>query len=263
MHRIISKDGTAIAYEQIGVGPAVILIDGALGYRDMMGHRPLAAALAHACSAITYDRRGRGDSTNTHPYAVEREVEDIEALIDAAGGAACLYGHSSGAALALAASVRLGEKVAKLALYEAPYNDDRRAQQDWNAYVKRLDRLLADGHNDDAIALFMELTGAAAADVAGLRQAPFWAGLVAVAPTLAYDHSAILGPYAAVPVELAARAGMPALVLSGADSYPFMLDTARALSRALPRAQLLIMEGQTHEVQPEALAPLLIEFFGS
>ncbi len=261
MSYVISNDGTTIAYERIGAGPAVILIDGALGYRAFMGSCPLADALSDACSVITYDRRGRGESSDTLPYAVEREIEDIEALIDVVGGSVSLFGQSSGAALVLEAAIKLGAKATRLALYEPPYNDDPNAQQTWNAYITRLNQALAAGRNDDAVALFMALTGASAEDIAAVRQDPMWAGFAKVAPTLAYDHSALLGEYAAVPIELASRIQTPALMLCGGDSYPFMQVTARALSQALPRAQLRILDGQTHEVNPEVLAPILAEFF--
>src|SRR5215475_13526667 len=124
MKHVYSADGTTIAYDQTGTGPAVILVDGALGYQSLGFMAPIATTLSSYFTVITYDRRGRGESTDTQPFALEREIEDIEALIDEAGGEAFLYGISSGAALALEATIKLGHKVKKLALYEAPYDSD-------------------------------------------------------------------------------------------------------------------------------------------
>lgn len=212
-------------------------------------------------TVYNYDRRGRGDSGDTQPYAIEREIEDIEALIDLAGGSASLYGISSGAALVLEAALRLGDKVKKIALYEAPFNDDEQAKQTWNTYIKQLTEALAANRRGDAMALFMKLTGADDEGIKQVRQTPIWPVFEAVAPTLAYDHTAILGEYAAIPTEKASRVTIPALVMAGDASYPFMLETAAALAKAIPHAQHRILEGQTHEVAPEALAPVLIEFF--
>jgi pimeloyl-ACP methyl ester carboxylesterase len=133
------------------------------------------------------------------PYAVAREIEDIEALIDEAGGSAYLYGHSSGAALVLEAALRLGKKVKKLAMYEAPYNDDAQAQRTWKQYIKQLTEALAADRRGDAVALFMELVGTPADQIEAMRHAPAWPMFEALAPTLAYDHSAILGADASVP----------------------------------------------------------------
>lgn len=152
MKIIMSKDGTTIAFEKSGQGPAVILVNGAMGYREFFGGRPLAAELSKEFTVYDYDRRGRGESTDTHPYAVEREIEDIEALIDEAGGTVYLYGISSGAVLALTAAAKLGAaKVAKLALYEPPFNSsDDKAKQDFARYTKRMAELLEANQRGDA-----------------------------------------------------------------------------------------------------------------
>ena len=161
MKTVTSKDGTTIAFDQWGAGPAVILVDGALQYRAFdQGMAQLAELLSQHFTVIHYDRRGRGDSTDTQPYALEREIEDIEALIDEAGGSACLYGISSGAALAMEAAIALPNKVNRLVMYEAPYNDDEAARQAWREYVKQLKELLAANRNGDAVGLFMMLVGA-------------------------------------------------------------------------------------------------------
>jgi pimeloyl-ACP methyl ester carboxylesterase len=223
----------------------------------------LADLLSKHFTAIHYDRRGRGDSTDTQPYALEREIEDIEALIAYAGGSAHLYGISSGAALAMEAAIQLNDKVKKLAIYEAPYNDDDAAQQSWKDYTKQLGELLADGRHGDAVGLFMMLVGATADQVDEIRQTPMWPLWESIAPTLAYDHIAALGEDAAVPSERAAKLTVPTLVMDGGESFPFMHVTAMTLASAIPRAHHRTLPGQTHEVDSAVLAPVLIEFFES
>src|SRR5260370_6331012 len=225
---VTSKDGTRIAYDKIGHGPAVILVAGALCSRFSWGPA-LAKLLAPGLTVYNYDRRGRGDSGDTRPYALEREIEDIEAVIDEAGGSAYLYGHSSGAALALEAALRLGNTVKKLAMYEAPYNDDAEAQRAWKQYIKQLTEALAEDRRGDAVALFMELVGTPAAQIEAMRHSPAWPMFQAIAPTLPHDHSAILGEDASVPTERAAIVTAPTLVMNGGASYAFMYDTAQAL----------------------------------
>jgi pimeloyl-ACP methyl ester carboxylesterase len=262
METATSKDGTTIAFDRLGAGPALILVDGALQYRAFdQGGAQLADLLAPHFTVVRYDRRGRGDSTDTQPYAVAREIEDIEALINAAGGSAFVYGISSGAALAMEAAIKLGNTIKKLAMYEAPYNDDAVARQAWKEYTKQLRELLAADRRGDAVALFMMLVGATGDQVDGMRQAPVWPMFEAIAPTLAYDHIALLGDDAAVPTARAARVAVPALIMDGGASYPFMHVAAVALAHAMPHAQHRTLEGQTHEVAAEALAPVLVEFF--
>jgi pimeloyl-ACP methyl ester carboxylesterase len=207
-----------------------------------------------------HDRRGRGDSGDTLPYAVEREVEDIEALIDAAGGSAYISGISSGAALAMEAALRLGSKITKLAIYDPPYNDDEYGKQAWREFRKNLDQALAEGRRGDAVGLFMMLTGMPEEQLPEMRQYPFWDGLEAIAPTIAYD-AAVTGEDAAVPAERAARLTIPTLVMNGENSYPFMLQSGQTLAKAIPNAQYRVLAGQAHEVEPDAIAPALVEFF--
>ena len=261
MKTVRSKDGTRIAFDQQGEGPALILVDGALTTRASGSKPELARLLAQHFSVYSYDRRGRGDSEDTKPYALQREIEDIESLIDEAGGSAFLSGHSSGGCLALDATVKLGDKVKKLAIYEAPYNDDPEAQKAWGVYLKNLTDALASDRRGDAVALFMTLVGIPAAQIEGMRQAPFWRGLEALAPSLAYDHGGVMGDDLSVPVDQAARVGVPTLVMSGGNGAPFMQETAKTLAKAIPGARLRTLEGQTHDVSPEALAPVLVEFF--
>lgn len=262
MRTVTSKDGTTIAFDQSGKGPTVILVNGALGVRSFPFMIELATLLAPHFTVINYDRRGRGDSGDTLPYALEREIEDIKALIDEAGGSAFLYGISSGAALAMEAAIKLGNKVKKLAMYEAPYNSDDTARQAWKQYRKQLSELLAAGRRGDAVVLFMLYVGMPPEHVPGVRQHPMWPMFEAAGTTLAYDAAA-LGEDASVPTEQAARVAAPALVMDGGASYPFMHVTALALANVMPHAQHRTLEGQTHEVAAEAIAPVLIEFFNS
>jgi pimeloyl-ACP methyl ester carboxylesterase len=254
-----SKDDTPIAFDQSGQGPALILVTGAFTTRADWSS--LAASLAPHFSVFNYDRRGRGESGDTMPYAVEREIEDIDALITVAGGPAFLYAHSSGAALAMEAAIKLGDKVKKLAMYEAPYDDEPEAQRTWGAYIQQLTEALAAGRRGDAVALFMQYVGTPAEQIQAMRQTPAWPALEAIAPTLAYDHTYIIGKDRSVPVERAAQVRVPTLVMNGSASLPFMYETARMLSNAIPHAEHLTLEGQTHGPAIDVLVPVLTEFF--
>ena len=261
MNTLSSPDGTTIAYRKQGEGPALILVDGALTVHSAGSGPELARLLAPHFTVYGFDRRGRGESGDTLPYAVDREIDDIEALIDQAGGPAFLYGHSSGGPLAMRAAIRLGRKISKIAMYEPPYNNDPGAQESWSRYLRQLDQALAEDRRGDAVALFLRFVGTPAERVDEMRRAPFWPGLEAVAPTLAYDHAAIMGEPWSVPAALAARVPVPALVMTGDAGLEFMPDAARVLSQAIPRGQLRTLAGQTHEVKPDVLAPVLAEFF--
>jgi pimeloyl-ACP methyl ester carboxylesterase len=263
MDTFSSRDGTTIGYEVQGEGPALILVDGALSVHSSGSAADLVKLLAPHFTVCGFDRRGRGGSGDTLPYAVDREIEDIEALIDRIGGPAFLYGHSSGGPLAMRAAIRLGGKVSKIAMYEAPYNNDPGAQESWSQYLRQLKQALAEGRGADAVALFLRFAGTPAEQVDAIRSAQFWPAMAAVAPTLAYDHAAILGEPWSVPADLAARVQVPALVLAGDAGLPFMPDAARVLSQAIPRGQLRMLAGQTHAVDPRVLAPVLVEFFTS
>jgi pimeloyl-ACP methyl ester carboxylesterase len=259
MSKVKSKDGTMIAFEQSGKGPAVILVDGALCYRGFGPMGSLAPLLTPHFTVITYDRRGRGESADTQPYAVEREVEDIEALINAVGGSAFLYGISSGAALALEATLAPDSKVRKLAMYEAPYDSDSATLPAYKEYLKQLAEALAADRRGDAIAVFMKFVGTPMEQIEAMRHSPAWTLLEAVAPTLAYD-AAVLGKDRLVPAKRAAKAGVPTLVMNG-SVIPFMRVTAKTLAAVIPHAKHRTLEGQSHDVNPQVLAPLLVEFF--
>jgi pimeloyl-ACP methyl ester carboxylesterase len=260
MKQVTSKDGTTIAFDQSGQGQPIILVDGALVHRAFEGGTPLAAQLAPHFTVFVYDRRGRGESGDTQPYAIEREVEDIEALINEAGGSAFVYGISSGAALALEAALKLGSKIKKLAIYEPPYNADASARQRAREYSTKLRELIAAGRRGDAVAHFMGFVGMPAEAVAGMRQSPIWPIMEGIGHTLAYD-SAIMGEDHAVPAARAASVTVPTLVIAGGSDFPWMRDTATALATNIPGAQVRFLDGQGHNVAPEVLAPVLVEFF--
>ncbi len=260
MNTVISNDGTLIAFDRAGKGPAVILVDPALCYRGSGPMGLLAALLAPHFDVVTYDRRGRGESGDTQPFALEREVEDIEALINEVGGSAFVFGTSSGGCLALRAAIQLGSKIKKLAMYEPPYDSAPAAQPAWKEYRRQLIESLAAGRRGDAAALFMRFVGTPPDQIDGMRQSPIWPMFFeALAPTLAYD-AAVIGDDRSVPVERAAAVTVPTLVLNG-TVLPFMLDTAKALAKAMPHAQQRTLEGQSHDVDLHVLAPVLAEFF--
>lgn len=259
MNTVTSRDGTTIAFERSGEGPALILVDGALGSRSFGSMRPLAALLAPHFTVYAYDRRGRGDSGDTAPFAVEREIEDIDALIADAGGSAFVYGISSGAMLALEAARQRPNSITKLALYEPPYSIDEASIERFKEYRTQLGEVLAESRRGDAVELFMRLVGASDDGVAATRQSPAWPAFEAVAPTLAYDAAA-MGD-SSVPSERVASLTTPTLVMDGGASFPFMHTAADTLAAALPHAQRRTLEGQTHDVAGEVLAPVLVEFF--
>lgn len=260
MPETTSADGTTIAYENTGSGPALVLVDGAMCHRAAGPMRPLAALLRDRFTVYTYDRRGRGESSDTTPYAVAREVEDLQALIAQAGGEAYVYGISSGAALVLAAAAT-DPSITKLALYEPPFmaevEDGTRAK----VYTERLSELLGAGRRGDAVALFMTHVGVPPQAVAGMRAQPGWAALEAIAPTLAYDDQ-VLGD-GSVPRDLARAITVPALVLAGTAGPQGLQRAAKATAEALPTAGHRTLEGQTHDVSPDALAPVLAAFFAA
>lgn len=264
MDSVRSKDGTSIAYERMGEGPAVLLVGGA--FVDRSENAPLATELAQTVTAYNYDRRGRGDSGDTLPYAVQREIEDIKALIAEAGGSAHLYGISSGGALVLEAAAA-GVAVDKLAVYEVPYNMAEDGPKQQREYVERLNALLSEGRRGDAAELFMRVAGASGDMVAGARNSPIWPRLEALAPTLAYD-AACMGN-GQPPTSRLAKITRPTLVLTGGaspDSFvggggDFFDKAADAIVASVPHAQRQIVEGQTHMVDPKALAPVLLQFF--
>ncbi len=256
LEHVNSQDGTTIAYDRLGDGPPVILVCG--GSTDRMANAELAALLAADFTVLNYDRRGRGDSGDTPPYAVEREVEDLAAVIDAAGGSASVYGTSSGAALVLDAAAS-GVAATNIALWEPPYVPEGGPRPPADT-AATFTRLVDTGRRDAAVEFFMStVVGLPPEFVAAARSQPFWAAQEAIAHTLAYDAT-IMGDYR-LPVERAASATTPALVLTGGASFAWMGETGQALADALPHGQHRVLEGQQHNVAPGVLAAALKQFF--
>jgi pimeloyl-ACP methyl ester carboxylesterase len=251
----VSQDGTRIAFEKAGNGPAVVIVSGALAHRD--GGKPLAGKLMHRFTVYTYDRRGRGDSSDTKPYAVDREIEDLGALIEQAGNKAYLYGVSSGAALALQAAARLGPaKVSKLAVYDTPYGQD---QGDFNEQKERINQLVQTGKPGDAASFFLSAVGTPPQVLEDMKRSPDWEGISKMDFTLAYDYAVLGNGTVPDSVKLIT---VPTLVMNGEKSLPFMRPTADRIAELIPDARRKTLEGQTHQAAPEVVAPLLIEFFG-
>ena len=262
MRKVISKDGTPIAFDQSGQGPAVILVAPATATH--LAQASLAVALAPHFTVFTYDRRGRGESGDTAPYAVEREIEDIEALINEAGGSACVFGHSSGAVLALEAARLLPTKITKLAVYEPPFIIDDSRPPIPEDYVPHVTELVSSGRRGEAIAYFMtEIIGVPAAMVTQVRQSPMWPGLEQVAHTLAYDGIITENTMRGDPLPLRkwASVTVSTLVMDGELSHVFMHHGAQELANILPNAQRRTLEGQDHGPSDAVLAPALTEFF--
>ncbi|MBI1280807.1 MAG: alpha/beta fold hydrolase [Anaerolineaceae bacterium] len=276
MKTVTSKDGTRIAYDQYGEGMPLILVTGALGTRTKTAQGQLAGILYKDFAVIDYDRRGRGDSTDTQPYAVEREIEDIEALIDAVGGQAYLYGMSSGAVLALEAAAKLPDKVKKLAMYEPPFIiDDSRPPLPAD-YVEQLNEATAEGRRSDAVEIFMTQALLIPVEfVQMMKNAPMaqtfsegvkppdWSDMEKVAHTLAYDGLIARDYLAGRPLPKGQWNAYqsPAVVIVGENSEPFFHDAAKALAADMPNVKVRVLEGQDHAVSPAALGPVLAEFF--
>ncbi|CAM5543119.1 MULTISPECIES: alpha/beta hydrolase [Streptomyces] len=255
--KTISADGTSLAYASRGEGPPVILVSGAMSTGDTMA--PLAEALADRCTAVVYDRRGRGGSGDTQPYAVEREVEDLAALIDAVGGEAALYGVSSGGALALRAAAS-GLPVPRIAVYEVPFAVYEGGAEERAEYTERLTSALAEDRRGDAVELFLRLTGLGEGIIQGARQSPMWPGMESIAPSLAYDD-AVMGD-GLVPEARLASITAPLLSLAGGASPDWMREAARIVADTAPQGTYRVLERQSHMVEPEVLAPVLAEFLG-
>ncbi|WP_432018628.1 alpha/beta fold hydrolase [Streptomyces sp. 1222.5] len=251
-----SRDGTRLAYEVTGRGPTVILVSGAMSTGGTVA--PLAARLADRCTAVVYDRRGRGASGDTAPYAVAREVEDLAALVEAVGGEAALFGVSSGGALALEAAAS-GLPVRQVAVYETPFADFLPGGAEREAvYKEQLDEALAAGRRGDAVELFLRLTGLGEEMIRGARQSPMWAGMEAVAPSLAYDD-AVMGD-GLLPRARLAAVTVPVLSVVGGASPEWMREASRVLADTVPEGTYRVLEGQTHMVEPDVLGPVLAGF---
>jgi pimeloyl-ACP methyl ester carboxylesterase len=258
-----SADGTSIAFDVTGEeGPVLVLVDGALCSRAMGPSRDLASALGGSLRVVAYDRRHRGESEpGASPYACEREVEDLAAVIDAVGGSAHVFGASSGAALALEAA-RVGVPIERLAVYEAPFIVDDTHPANDPRLPSRLETMVAEGRRGDAVKTFMRTVGAPAPVVAMMRLMPVWKKLTGVAHTLPYDLSLVIeheqgrplpdGYYDAVTAET--------LVIAGGKSPEYMRNAQAAIAEAVPNARLEVLPGQTHMIKAKVVAPVLTEF---
>lgn len=244
-----SKDGTDIAFDLIGNGPPLVLVVGA--FNDRRSGAALAAFLAPHFTVLSYDRRGRGDSGDATTYAVEREIEDLDAVIRKAGGSAAVFGYSSGAVLALRAAAA-ASSITRVALYEAPP-----AQPAEHAVV--LASLIAAGRRGDAVEYFQQrVVGIPEPIVAQLRHAPFRPALEAMAHTLVYEAAII--DYGAAAPAFAGKVRQPVLAIAGGASPPVMRDVAEQLGRSLPAGRSFTLERATHDIDPALLGPLLLRF---
>jgi len=253
-----SADGTTIAYERFGEGPALVLVFGALC--DRKGINSPGERLSADFTVYTYDRRGRGASGDSSRYRVEREIEDLAALIAAAGGSAHVFGHSSGAVLALKAAAA-GLPITRLVAYEPPFVLEGARERPRADLADRVRQLVLEDRRTEALRL--DLTEAMQFPdevLAGIEASPLWPGFLALAHTLSYDL-AVCGPGNHVPVEEIVAVGVPTLVIDGGKSPDWMRAAARRVASLVPGAQHVTLEGQHHGAAPEVLAPVLRDFY--
>jgi pimeloyl-ACP methyl ester carboxylesterase len=262
-----SADGTEIAYDvtgpEDGTAPALVVVEGALCHRAMGTAKVLTDSLRNRFAVHAYDRRGRGESgPGAAPYAVQREVEDLAAVIEAAGGNPLVLGSSSGAALALEAA-RQGVPMQRLACYEAPFIvDDTHASNDPDL-PEQLQAMVDDGRRGDAVKTFMKVVGAPAPMVAIMRFFPVWKQLTAVAHTLPYDLRICIDVQQGRPLPEGLYAGVApeTLVIAGGKSPEYMRNAQAAIVEQLPHGRLAVLPGQTHMVKAKATTPVLVDFF--
>ncbi len=261
MGTVISKDGTKIAYDKTGQGPALIIVAGA--FQDRMAMAAYAESLSKHFTVYNFDRRGRGGSGDTQPYAVEREIEDIDALIQEAGGSAFVFGGSSGGVLTLYAAAH-GSNTAKLAVYEPPFVVDNSRDPIPANMVDQLKNMIASGQRGDAAETFMTVGSLMPADVVtGMRTQPFWPGVEAVAHTLVYDATIMEGTMRGTPLlaDRWAAVTIPTLVIYGGTGPAWSRNAAEALVELLPNAERRTLDAQFHTLTPEVLTPILEKFF--
>ena len=256
MGHVTSSDGTSIGFDRLGAGPPVILVSG--GSVDRTSNAGLAEQLASTFTVFNYDRRGRGDSTDTSPYDEDREIEDIDAVAGVAGGSTFLYGSSSGAALAMDAAARL-DSITKVAMWEPPFLPEGAPRPPGDTATTFHDLVAADRREDAAEFFMRDVVRLPPEFVEGAKRSPFWAPTVALAHTLEYD-ARIMGDYS-IPTDRAAAVKVPALVVAGGADFPWMPETAQTIADAMPDGRMARLEGQGHNVDPAVLAPVLMEFF--
>jgi pimeloyl-ACP methyl ester carboxylesterase len=265
METVRSKDGTRIVFDRIGEGAPVILVGGAFSWRKWKGFVELAELLSSRHTVISYDRRAHGDSDDTPPYTVEREFEDLEAMVGAAGGSAFVWGLSSGGILALEAA-RAGIAIDRLAVYEPPFIVDASDGLPPDDFGTRLEELIADERRSEAVKYYMARVMGMPAVVPALMSfwPPFWSKLKATAHTLPYEAVLIDRYVRGRPLEISYWSGVatPTLVVSGEKSPEKLRKGARAIADALPNAEHRVLPGVSHNVKMDALAPVLVDFFG-
>ncbi len=263
METIISKDGTKIAYEKQGNGPAIILVSSAAA--DHKDAEQLAQQLSKHFTVYNYDRRGRGQSTDASEYAVEREIEDIEALIAEAGGNSFLFGSSSGAVLALEASTKLGDKITNLFLYEPPFIIDNSRPRVPSDYVQRLNELIEEGRRSDAVEYFMsEALGIPSEYLDHMKADPSWEVMESLAHTLAYDGMIMGETQSGNPLPTNRwNVNVPTTIMIGENSEPYFHEAAKSLAELLPLAKYKTLPGQDHSavmMAPNVLANAVVKF---
>jgi len=260
--KIISKDGTPIAVDRIGSGPALILVDGAMCSRGFGPMPALAKELSSQFTVYHYDRRGRGDSGNGGAYDVQREIEDLDAVLQHAGGSAMVFGISSGAALA-GEAVRQLRGIRRLALYEAPYVIDNTHEPLPPNFISDTRALVASGDRSGAVKKFMRYVGTPAIAVFVMSLLPFWKKFTRIAHTLSNDLEIIAPHHQAKPFPAGkwSMVTVPVLVMAGGKSPAYMQNSMKAWADAFPNAVHKTLAGQTHMVKQDVLAPALNEFF--
>lgn len=266
MLQVKSNDGTSIAYAVKGEGPALVLVDGALCYHDSGPGPKLAEALSKDFTVYLYDRRGRGESGNNEPYAIEREIEDLAAVISTTGGSAYVFGQSSGAVLALDAARKLGPKViTKLGLYEAPMIVDTSHAPIDIQLPRTSQKMINEGRRSEVVQLFLTNVGLPKMLRKVMQITPIWPKLKGIAHTLPYDF-AITVPYQTgqpLPKDRWLAVTMPTWVGSGDKSPAWMQTGQKTLAKVLPNATYHLLTGQSHNIKPKLVSPELIKFFKS
>jgi pimeloyl-ACP methyl ester carboxylesterase len=262
METVISKDGTTIAFDKKGNGPAIVLVDGAFCSRDYGVSPKLVPLLCGSFTVYSYDRRGRGESTDTEPYSVDNEIEDLKTIIEKAGEAPFICGFSSGAALLLLAMDK-GIKASGIALFEPPYIiDHHNNKAPPSDTVRRLTEFVRQGKRSLAVNYFMtDVMGMPAIAVFLFRYfgRSLWEKNKSVAHTLPYEVT-LMGNFS-VPERIAASVNIPALLIAGEKSSRNLKDAVEALSHLIPESQVRILKDQSHNVSMKVLAPCLIDFY--
>lgn len=260
MNYVRSKDGTKLAYNKTGAGPPLIYITGASCFRSFSPILKAVKVFSQHFTVYNYDRRGRGDSSDTAPYTVSKEVDDLEALIDACGGKAFLYGHSSGAVLALEAALRLEEKIDQVIVYDPPYVHTKSYKANYQALAEEVMVQLSQKNNKQAMKTFLSGIGMPKFFVWFLPLFPGWRTMHTLAPTLAYDIELTKD---FPPLDRFKEIKLPTLVLVGSKSPESIRVVGEEIAKAIPNAAFEKVAGQDHMINAKVLLPKFIRFFGT